>query len=88
MRGFQTQGVNNQRPDDDIVYEKNVLGKVVVVLPQLGTLIMTLRAHMHLVFLMFGLFVITSFCIRWLLAKPHKRRAEQEIPALHKTAAS
>jgi signal peptidase len=85
MRGFQTQGVNNEHPDNDIVSASNVLGKVVMVLPAVGATIMNLRANIQLVFIVFGLFVILSFCIRWLSARPGKQHSTTRS---QKTAAS
>ena len=69
-RGFQTQGVNNASPDREIVYEKNVVGKVIFSVPAAGAVISGLAANIHIVFIIFGLCVILSFSLRGLLAKP------------------
>ena len=77
-RGFQTQGTNNANPDKDIVYESNVVGKVVLSLPAVGAAIAALGANMYLVFIIFGLCIILSFCIRGLFARPERNEEEQE----------
>jgi len=73
VRGFQTKGVNNFRPDEDIVYEGNIVGKVILVLPGVGSVMSYLSSNIYLVLLLYGLFVIFSFSIRGLLVKTKKR---------------
>ncbi|MCL1849465.1 MAG: signal peptidase I, partial [Clostridiales bacterium] len=63
-RGFQTKGVNNANPDKEIVRGENVIGKVVLVIPAMGAVISYLNANIFLVFIMYGLCIILSFCIR------------------------
>ena len=67
-RGFQTKGVNNVDPDEDIVYAANVVGKVIAVSPRAGAAISYLVTHMHIVFIIFGLFIILSFWLRGVFA--------------------
>ncbi len=43
QRYFTTKGDANSNPEGDLLYEKNVLGKVVMVIPQLGKLTLLLR---------------------------------------------
>jgi len=78
-RGFQTKGVNNFEPDKDIVYAKNVVGKVALVLPAAGTAILALRENIYIVFIIFGLCTLLSFLLRILFAKP---RRLSEFPGL------
>ena len=68
-RGFQTKGVNNVNPDRDIVYESNIVGKVILVIPAAGAVISYLRAHIYIVFIIFGLCVILSFLLRGLFTR-------------------
>lgn len=68
--GFQTKGVNNANPDKEIVEAPNVVGKVIAVVPTLGAVIVSLRANIYLVFIIFGLSVILSFSLRGLFTKP------------------
>jgi signal peptidase len=63
-KGFQTKGVNNVNPDKDIVYESNVVGKVVFVLPGAGAAMSYLRENIYIAFIGFGLFIVLSFLIR------------------------
>ena len=71
-RGFQTQGVNNINPDPDIVYEANIVGKVVFVLPAVGAILSNLAANAFLVFIIFSLCVLLSFFLRGLFPIPVK----------------
>ena len=77
--GFQTKGVNNIAPDKEIVYESNVVGKVIFVLPLAGAAISWLGAHLYIVLIIFGLFVILSFCLRGLFSKPERTDNPVEI---------
>lgn len=77
-RGFQTKGVNNVNPDSDVVYEANVVGKVIFSVPYLGAAMSWLAVNVYLVFIIFGLCVIISFCIRGLLMKQEKRNARED----------
>ena len=69
-RGFVTMGTNNTSPDSDIVYEANVIGKVVLVIPGLGAAISYLGANIHIVFIFFSISILASFGIRGLFARP------------------
>ena len=42
MTGFETQGIDNPKPDDDIVYEGNVIGKVIWRVRYLGAILQTI----------------------------------------------
>lgn len=68
-RGFVTKGVNNTSPDERMVFAKDVVGKVVFSIAGLGAMILYLRANIHLVFIIFVLFIILSFCIRGVFSK-------------------
>jgi len=63
-RGFVTQGVNNPNPDHEIVYEANVVGKVIFILPVAGVVLSYLGENAFLVFILFGLCVLFSFFLR------------------------
>ena len=68
-RGFQTMGVNNSGPDSDIVYEANVVGKVIFAVPAVGAVLSGLAANVYLIFIIFVLCVAVSFCMRGLFVK-------------------
>ena len=72
-RGFQTKGVNNPNPDENIVFEANVVGKVIFHVPMAGAIISSLRENIFVVFIIFGLCIALSFLIRILFAKPKKQ---------------
>jgi len=82
-RGFKTQGVQNANPDKEIVYAENVVGKVVLVFPGVGALLLYLRSNIHLVFIIFGLFILLSFGLRGIFAKPKKRGVRRDINIKH-----
>jgi signal peptidase len=73
-RGFQTKGVNNTNPDKEIVYEANVVGRVILVLPGVGAVIASLKANIYVVFIIFGLCIALSFFIRRLFVQSVKGR--------------
>ena len=75
-RGFQTKGVNNINPDKDIVYEANVVGKVILVLPRVGAIISSLKENIYIVFIIFGLCVALSFLLRRLFVESSKGNPE------------
>jgi len=68
--GFITQGVNNANPDKEIVHEANIVGKVILVLPGVGAVISSLRANLHVLFVMFALCLILSFSLRGIFVRP------------------
>ena len=68
-RGFQTKGVNNVNPDKEPVLEENIVGKVILSIPAMGAIVAYLNENIFLVFIMFGLCVILSFCLRGIFEK-------------------
>jgi len=72
--GFQTQGVNNTDPDYGFVDEADVIGKVVLVLPVVGTALSFLSENVFLAFLILGLCILLSFLLRGLFTKPGLKR--------------
>jgi len=76
-RGFETMGVNNAAPDEDIVYEANVVGKVVLVLPAVGSLMARLSENILAIFIIFGLCVAFSFCIRGVFMKTRGKAGKE-----------
>lgn len=76
-RGFETKGVNNLNPDEDIIYSSAVVGKVVFTVPGAGGAIAYMNSNLHVVFIIFGLFMVLSFCLRSLFGRPKKCGAVQ-----------
>jgi len=81
--GFQTYGINNDSPDEGIVTESNVVGRVVHVIPFVGNVVTFMQViinnAMYLA-LILGFIVIIwllSFAIRGLLAKPSDEKETQ-----------
>jgi len=73
-RGFITMGVNNAHPDDYIVSEANIVGKVIFAVPVMGAFLSHLAANVYIVFVIFGLCVIISFCLQGLFDKKIKAK--------------
>jgi len=76
-RGFLTKGVNNHNPDRDVVYEADVVGKVIFVLPVLGVVLQFLSENVFLVFIIFGLCVLLSFLLRGIFSKPAEQASSR-----------
>jgi len=72
VRGFQTKGVNNPNPDNGVVYEANIIGKVVFVLPYVGAALLYLSENVFLVFIIFCLCVLLSFFLRGVFTKQER----------------
>ena len=83
-RGFQTKGVNNAGPDSDIVHGSAIVGKVVFTIPAVGEFMTYLAANVYIVFIIFGLCMIISFCIRGLLVKPKSKNQRGQISPKNK----
>jgi len=68
-RGFKTQGVNNLYPDDEIVHEQNVVGKVILVLPGAGAWLRSFVENIQYIYVILGLCLAFSFFIRGVFRK-------------------
>ena len=68
-RAFRTRGVNNANADKDVVKEDDVVGKVVLVIPKLGAILMKLGQNIILIFIIFSLCILLTLAARGLLAK-------------------
>ena len=58
---FKTQGINNTDPDDFLVHESDIIGKVTQTIPVIGILLLSINEKMPLVFVMLSLFIIIYF---------------------------
>ena len=58
---FQTKGTNNTNPDDYIVKEADIIGKVTRVLPGIGALMLSINEKIPLIFIMLGMLIIIYF---------------------------
>ena len=76
VRGFRTMGVNNYAPDNDIVHASSIVGKVIFVLPGVGAMMAYLAANVYIVFIIFGLCVVISFCLRGIFKKSAKDKIQ------------
>jgi len=74
-RGFQTKGVNNSAPDQDIVPAANVVGKAVFHVPVLGSAALYIKDHILLLSVILvgigGLLALLFITLRWMM-KPDR----------------
>ena len=63
-RGFQTKGVNNDSPDRELVYEKSVIGKVVLTLPVVGAVLTYFGDNINVILIILAIFAITVILLR------------------------
>jgi len=68
-RGFQTKGTNNMNPDREIVIEENVIGKVVFVIPHVGTALSWLGDNIYIILIMLGVAVVLTLTMHSLKSK-------------------
>ena len=59
-RGFRTKGVNNASPDEEIVHEDYIVGKVVLSIPAIGAAMSYLGENIYIVLIIFGLCLALS----------------------------
>ena len=64
QRGFQTQGVNNSRPDSEIVLSQSIIGKVVYSFPNAGNILDTVKKNMAVIIVSLILLLALSFALQ------------------------
>jgi signal peptidase len=77
-RGFQTKGVNNPMPDDDIVYAGHVLGVVVFHVPHLGKIAEVFTENILIFAVMIGLSIVLVIALRYTLAPAPKKKKKRK----------
>jgi signal peptidase I, archaeal type len=75
--GFRTKGTENPKPDEDIVYASNVIGKVVFSIPVLGYILSYIAKNIWLLFLFWGLISIIISSLRIVLKKEQKEKTKK-----------
>ena len=75
-KGYQTKGVNNMEPDNEIVLEESIVGKVVFTLPVIGAAVSWLGDHIYIEFAIFGACIVLSLAIR--IIRRRRQAAETE----------
>jgi len=63
-RGFQTKGIENSSPDQDIVASANVVGVVILTVPVLGFVFYYIASRIWLVFVIFVILIILSYSLK------------------------
>lgn len=74
MCGFQTKGVDNSMPDEEIVLATNVIGVVIGHVSLLGDWIAAITSHLWLVLIFMALLIATGFCLRIYFSERRKER--------------
>jgi len=77
MTGFQTQGIENEEPDREIVYADNVIGKVVFHNLQLGLILAYVRDRALVLILLAVLATAFVTILRFTLRAIKKAKSEQ-----------
>jgi predicted membrane protein len=70
--------VNNLNPDQEVVLESKIIGKVVLTIPGVGTAMSYLAAHIYIVFVIFGLCMAVSFLLRGILVSSKKKNKQKQ----------
>jgi len=81
MRGFQTQGVDNEAPDPAVVYADNVIGKVIFHNETLGLFLSWVKARIWLVAGLMAVLIALIAVVRYLLNMEKEPAAPPETPA-------
>ena len=69
MKAFETKGVNNLYPDEEIVYSKNVIGKVVFMIPKAGAFLLYFEKNIYPIIISLAFMVVLSMSLQGHLAK-------------------
>ena len=81
-RGFETKGVENERPDREVVYASNVVGKVIFHVPYVGAAMVAVSEHWLLLVLPFGGILVFASLLKFLFAKDvsgKKKKRKQAV---------
>ncbi|MDR2752812.1 MAG: signal peptidase I [Oscillospiraceae bacterium] len=78
QRGFQTQGVENPSPDQDIVYAENVVGRVVWHLPFFGQALAWMKENWWICLLVVGGVTGTAAALKILFKKEDTPSAQKK----------
>jgi len=79
QRGFETKGIENPHPDDDIVYADNVLGKVVWHIPNVDSTIGYFRKNWLIMLLLFLGLIGLGITLKILFSKDEDDSLREEI---------
>jgi len=88
QRGFETQGIENDTPDFEIVLAVNVVGKVVAHIPKIGNGLSWLREHLALAMLFAAGFILLIVLLKGAFKKsptenkPHTSPSRQNVVGL------
>lgn len=78
MRGFVTKGIENPLPDKEVVFDGNVIGKVILTIPNLGTFLNYIKENVFLVVGLFIVIMLLSFSLKSFFVKKDKSELTDE----------
>lgn len=78
MRGFITQGIENPMPDKEVVFDGNVIGKVILTVPNLGSFLNYLKNNIFLVAGIFAIMMLLSVCLKVYLNENKKEKIAKQ----------
>jgi len=79
MRGFQTQGVDNPAPDENIVYSANIVGKVIWSVPHLGIAFEVLADNVVIVIILFVILFALAFFLKIFFTPDRQKARAKEV---------
>jgi signal peptidase len=80
-RGFQTQGIENELPDQLIVYAANVVGVVKVKIPYIGSALYWVAQHLFITLAVFGVVVLLYVSLKTFFGE-RKKEKDANVPLL------
>lgn len=84
--GFETQGIENARPDFDIVHSANVVGVVKATIPALGDTLKYIKENPLIIFIVFGSLIMMSFFIKGFFKEKRKNSPGENNNASNKSS--
>jgi signal peptidase I len=83
QRGFVTQGVMYDRPDPDVVYGKNVIGRVQFHIAHLGAILSYIADRVWMIAGLFVIFLLLTVTLRIFFKESMQERNAKEAKAKH-----
>ena len=75
-RGFETKGIDNHAPDKEVVWARNVVGKVIFHTPRVGTILVAISDNWLLILLPFIGILIFSSLLKFVFSKEARGKGQ------------